>query len=116
MDGIITDKRRFEIKTDAITAIEERFGFERKIIGEMEKTKMLIAHPGWVEFSAGIPKPEVLKLDGIMPMANHGSNSSVRYISSEIRKPETNVKRMELDLAMPEIGENAKKRGQHKLF
>lgn len=93
------DKQKLEIKTDAIRAIEGRFGFEQGIIGEIEKTKMLIAHPDWVEFSANIPKPEIQKLEIAKP------------ILPNVKKPETNVKQIGLSLAIGEYAEKGKKPG-----
>lgn len=87
-----------EAKLDAIKAIEERFSFENTVRKDIEKTAMEIAHPEWKKLCAQMPTPEIQRLEKIAP------------IRAEIKKPETNVKPVGLNIAMPENGGRRKER------
>ncbi len=50
-------------RLDAIRAIEERFLFERSVREDIEKTKTILAHPGWVKIIANMPIPEIPKIE-----------------------------------------------------
>lgn len=91
-----------EIRTDAINAIEERFALQQKITGEIDKTRMQIAHPGWVQLTAAHPTPELPKL------------GKERLMLPKMEKPGSDVKLIGLTLAMPELGEARKRQSEEK--
>ncbi|VVB98180.1 Uncharacterised protein [uncultured archaeon] len=85
------------IRTDAIDSIEGRFGFEGKVIADIEKTKMQIAHPGWVQLtSAGHPVPALPPL--VKPP----------LLLPKMEKRVAEVKPIGLSISLPEIGERKK--------
>ncbi len=90
------NKREFGIKSGAITALEERFKFQNSVVEEIEKTKMRIAHPGWVELIASHPTPEIPELNTAKPLV------------AGIKKPETGIMKMDIPVAMQEFWERGR--------
>ncbi len=84
--------------SEAAELLEGRFAFGARAVSDIDKTKLQIAHPGWVQLTAAHPAPELPAL-----------TAPRQQLLPAIERRGADARQVGLSLAMPEIGNRKKK-------